>query len=175
MLEDTGNAWVGFANYKFLASYSWYDPAKPTILVPGCPPRWNPPTPHPIKVSKDSGPQFIDQNAHRCLQSPYAPFFEPLLILHLKFDMTQVSLITDRNSLRKLLAFASGNTGDPFRIGVEVVGDTLVLIRREKASIRSIGKHDNKGYGHEFEKPFSTFDKGSREGAIAIIELCSMT
>ena len=44
VLEDTCEAWIRIANYKFLASHNWYDSAKPTILVPSCP-QWNSLTP----------------------------------------------------------------------------------------------------------------------------------
>ena len=163
-LDDSYGIPIGIVNYKFLASYNWFDAVKATILVPGCPPRWNSPT-LPVQVPKDSGRSFIDQNSYRCPQSPYAPFFECLLTLQPNLDMTTICVITDRNSLRKLLTFASANARDPFRIDVEMVGDTMILVRRENSNVRHIRKDDDQGYGHEFEKAFSTFDKdlqGSR-------------
>jgi hypothetical protein len=35
----------------------------------------------------------------------------------------------------------------------------MILIRREKRNLDRIGKNENRGYGHEFENVFSTFDK----------------
>lgn len=160
-LDDSYGIPIGIVNYKFLASYNWLDAVKATILIPGCPPRWNPPT-LPVQVPKDSGRSFIDQNSYRRPRSPYAPFFQCLLTLQPNLDMTTICVITDRNSLRKLLAFASVNARDPFRIDVEMVGDTMVLIRREKSNVQHIRKDDDQGYGHEFEKAFSTFDKDLR-------------
>jgi len=75
--------------------------------------------------------------------------------------MTTICVITDRNSLRKLLTFASANARDPFRIDVEMVGDTMILIRRENSTVRHIRKDGDQGYGHEFRESIQYFRQGS--------------
>jgi hypothetical protein len=62
------------------------------------------------------------------------------------FDFKSIDIITDRNNLRKLLKWISGDRAS-FRIDVQRVGNT-VLFQRWDEKILDVAIH---GYGREFE------------------------
>jgi hypothetical protein len=75
-------------------------------------------------------------------------------------------VVTDRNNIRKLLAFidpdSAKNKHEPFTIKVEVVKETAILCRDETKTYEIIGPQEFRGYGHEFEKAYTTCEiKGS--------------
>jgi hypothetical protein len=76
------------------------------------------------------------------------------------FKMTSISLVTDRNNLRKLFKFASGRVDRNFRIDVELIEDTLFFIRWELNVLDITRGSRNSGFGHGFENAFTTFGKG---------------
>jgi len=72
--------------------------------------------------------------------------------------MTSISLVADRNSLRKLFYFAAGHGRTTFRIEVELVHDTLFLSCWELKPVTKItGAMVQAGY--EFEKAFTALDQ----------------
>ena len=81
------------------------------------------------------------------------------------YSLVPVSLVTDRNSLRKLFDFVSGHSGDPWRIEAELVEGTLFLTRWEANSLRIITGSLNSGYGHAFEKAFLKFEEDLRDSS----------
>ena len=80
-------------------------------------------------------------------------------------DLGAVHLVTNRNSLRKLLNFASGRVPESFRIDVNMVHDTLFLTRRERSTRDLIQGNRNAGYGHNFEKAFTKAEAGLEESS----------
>jgi hypothetical protein len=72
--------------------------------------------------------------------------------MHPNFYMSSISLVSNRNNLRKLFNFASNHLERSFRIDVQIVSDTMFFKRWEQGSL-----YDS-GYGHSFEKAFTTFD-----------------
>ncbi|RFU27526.1 hypothetical protein B7463_g8813, partial [Scytalidium lignicola] len=145
-------------NYKFLASYNWKKTEKPTIYVPGAPARWTSPK-LPTTASKDTSESASEKGDKMILPPAYAPFFASLQEMQPTYSFLPVSLVTDRNSLRKLLGFASGHARQDWRIYVELVKDTLFLIRWEADKRRIMTGSLNSGYGHSLEKKFAKFDK----------------
>ncbi|KAL1893011.1 hypothetical protein Sste5346_006691 [Sporothrix stenoceras] len=148
------------SNAQHLASYSWLDVAEPTIAIPGSPARWSPPS-RPQRVKKDSGLLYIAQNAARHPDSPLEPLFRALYTEKPSFDIKDVDVVTDRNNLRKLLSFVNPTSTtygiEPFTIEVEVLGkSTAVFCRSETATTEFVGPNDFHGYGHEFEKAYTT-------------------
>ncbi|KAG2005067.1 hypothetical protein GB937_009024 [Aspergillus fischeri] len=132
----------------------------PTIAVPGSPALWTPPQAAQRQVKKDSGLIYIAQNAARHPESPLEPLFRALYIAHPTFDIQSVDLVTDRNNIRKLLSFVNpslDNNGlEPFTIEVEVTNDTTIFCRAETTTFEVIGPRQYKGFGHEFEKAYTT-------------------
>lgn len=81
------------------------------------------------------------------------------------FDMRSVDLVTDRNNIRKLLSFVNPGLSrgglEPFTIDVEVLDNsnnnkTAVFCRAETETFRAIEPHEFRGFGHEFEKTYTT-------------------
>ncbi|KAF9883438.1 hypothetical protein FE257_003482 [Aspergillus nanangensis] len=151
---------VTIRNVKHLSSYNWIESPSPTIAVPGSPSLWSPPR-GPQKVQKDSGLRYIAQNAARHPDSPLEPLFRALYITHPSFDLGEVDLVTDRNNIRKILSFInptlSKNGLEPFTIEVEVTNNnTAIFCRAETETFEFVEPHEFKGYGHEFEKAYTT-------------------
>jgi hypothetical protein len=117
-------------------------------------------SPRPTTPSPKRRPKtLIDQVSHRTPSPPFEPFFKSLLTMHPNFNMKPISLVTDRNSLRKLLKFASGKFDRSWRIDVDMVEDTMLFTRWEVNAVQIITGSYNSGYGHEFEKAFTQFDR----------------
>ena len=157
-LETPSSAVV--TNVKQLTSYNWIEAPTPTIVVPGCPALWSPPN-APQQLKKDSGLVYIAQNAARHPDSPLEPLFRALYVAHPSFNIHSTNVVTERNSMRKLLAFVSGRdgTGNPFHafaMKIECVKNTVILCRIEAATHEFIGPNEFKGFGHEFEKAYTT-------------------
>ncbi|CRG88116.1 hypothetical protein PISL3812_05143 [Talaromyces islandicus] len=152
---------------RHLSSYNWLEAPEPTIAVPGCPPLWSPPK-TARHVRKDSGLIYIAQNAARHPEYPLEPLFRALYMEHPSFDLESVDLITDRNNIRKLLSFVnpsiSRNGLEPFTIHVEVFKNTVIFCRAETETKKFVQPHEFIGYGHEFEKAFTTDKIGGSTG-----------
>lgn len=146
-------------NVKHPASYNWIEASQPTIAIPGSPALWSA-LAGPQQLKKDSDFIYIAQNAARHPDSPLEPLFCALYVEHPAFDIRSVDLVTDRNNIRKLLSFvnpgSSRNGLEPFTIHVEVNKKTAIFSRKETATAEFIGPNDFKGYGHAFEKAYTT-------------------
>jgi hypothetical protein len=107
--------------------------------------------------------------------SPLIPIFAAIDDLHKgQYEYTKLDLVTDRNNLRKLLRWATGD-GDTFRIDIERAGQTCLFTRcEEKDSEHVIGF---KGFGHEYEKAATRFAPGCEKATghhriISIVRQC---
>ncbi|KAL8905638.1 MAG: hypothetical protein Q9207_002511 [Kuettlingeria erythrocarpa] len=124
-------------NFTSVASYNWLDDPNPTILVPGRPPTWSPPS-LPQSIAPDTGFRFIDQNADRYPKSPLTPLFSSILHTHGTYPFETMDIISDRSPLRKLYAFAVNEPDlHDFRFGVSTFNGsgnktTVVFNRMEK-------------------------------------------
>lgn len=87
---------------------------------------------------------------------PFIPLFSALRATNPSFSFAGVDLLSNRNSLRKLLGVAEGRPSQSFRIDATLVRDTLVLFRREH-SLREFlpAKGGGASYGHGFEAAFT--------------------
>ncbi|EME78080.1 uncharacterized protein MYCFIDRAFT_33397 [Pseudocercospora fijiensis CIRAD86] len=145
-------------NVEHLASYNWIEAPVATIAVPGGPPLWSP-AKHPKQVKKDSGHVYIAQNAARHPESPMEPLFRALFIEHPDFNIRETDLVSDRNNIRKLLAFVdpatSRNSHEAFTIRAEFVEGTVIFCREEAKVQEFIGPNEFRGFGHEFEKSYT--------------------
>ncbi|QRW00422.1 hypothetical protein RhiJN_28440 [Ceratobasidium sp. AG-Ba] len=157
-------------NVITLGSYNWVDSQTPTIIVPGSPSIWRDPV-LPLQLAPDSGPTFIDQNAHRASKSALEPAFRAISVAQgkpngeLSLAQEELDIVTDRNNLRKLLRFVCANgpnrvpnrgRNNSFRVDAQLAPNnkTLVFTRFDENTIdRSTGF---KGYGHSFEEAVTT-------------------
>lgn len=150
---------ASIANIRHLASYDWLERPTPTIAVPGVPPLWSAPK-GPQRLKKDSGLVYIAQNAARHPDSPLEPLFRALYLENPSFDIRSTHVVTDRNNVRKLLSFVNPTLGknerQTFTISIEIVKDTAIFCREETATYEYIAPHDFRGFGHEFEKAYTT-------------------
>ncbi|KFY67379.1 hypothetical protein V496_01570 [Pseudogymnoascus sp. VKM F-4515 (FW-2607)] len=157
---------------KQLSSYNWIEAPSPTIAVPGTPPLWSAPS-APRQLKKDSGLVYIAQNAARHPDSPLEPLFRALSITNPSFDIRSTDVVTDRNNIRKLLSFINPsmtrNGLETFTINIEVTKNTAIFSRDETVTHEFIGPDEFKGYGHEFEKAYTTGQIGASTGHHRII------
>ena len=163
---------ASITNVKHLSSYNWIEAPTPTIAVPGSPPRWSAPT-APRQLKKDSGLIYIAQNAARHPDSPLEPLFRALYIASPSFDIRAIDVVTDRNNVRKLLSFinpgSTRNGLETFTINIEVANNTAVFCREETATHEFIGPGEFRGFGHEFEKAYTTSQISGSTGHHRII------
>lgn len=149
---------ASITNVRHLSSYNWIESPIATIAVPGSPPLWSAPKTSK-QLPKDTGLYYINQNQARHPDSPLEPLFCALYLENPSFDISSIDVVTDRNNIRKLLAFINPrlDPGDlePFTIGVEVIGTTALFRRDGTAPTRFIQPDEFRGFGHEFEKEFT--------------------
>ena len=150
-LDDHGP--VELSDFSVVSSYNWLDEPRPTILVPGAPPIWSPPSNAPA-LKPDAGARYVDQNADRMPHSPVEPFIQAILSQRPAFDFSGVDVITDRRTLRQLYGF-SGGERKGFEFGLEVVGDTAVFTRLEPRSRETIAPNAFAGYRQSFEEAYT--------------------
>ena len=166
---------LSITDVKHLSSYNWVEAPTPTIAVPGSPPLWSAPT-APQRLKKDSGLIYIAQNAARHPDSPLEPLFRALFIANPSFDIRSIDVVTDRNNIRKLLSFInpglSRNGLEAFTINIEVAKNTAIFCRDETATHEVIGPHEFRGFGHEFEKAYTTSQIRGSTGHHRIISYC---
>lgn len=94
---------------------------------------------------------YIDQNSARLNDtSPIEPLLRSVELLQPKFDFASVSLVTDRNNLRKLLRWVTRQSDRPFRIEVERAGDAVVFRRWEPCDTDEF-EEGYRGYSGEFK------------------------
>ncbi|KAJ2987686.1 hypothetical protein NUW58_g4367 [Xylaria curta] len=149
---------VAITNAKHLSSYNWIEAKSPTIVVPGSPALWDPPS-RSTRVNKDSGLVYINQNTARHPDFPLEPLFIALYTTQPSFDILSTDVVTDRNNLRKLLAFiGAGDEGDalkPFTFDIEIHKNTALFSRAEASNQEFIRPDEFRGFGHEFEKAYT--------------------
>ena len=150
---------ASITDVKHLSSYNWIEAPTPTIAVPGSPALWSALS-TPRRLDKDSGLVYIAQNAARHPDSPLEPLFRALYITDPSFDIRSTDVVSDRNNIRKLLSFinpgSSRNRHEAFTINIEVAKNTTIFCRAETATQEYIQPHEFKGFGHEFEKAYTT-------------------
>ncbi|KAI8278781.1 geranylgeranyl pyrophosphate synthetase [Colletotrichum sp. SAR11_57] len=119
----------------------------------------------PIAVSKDRGTFFVDQNAARVPEFPFAPLFRATTSMNPSFRFDDVDILVNRNSLRKLLDFSAGRSQDSFRLNLHLVHRTLVIERCERTARELISGSKNSGWGRNFERKFTKYPSGLEDSA----------
>ena len=123
-------------------------------------PAWTPPATIQ-KLKEDGGNYFRDKNAARYPAHPIQPAVEAIFASQPNFPAASVHVFACSSTLGNLLRFVRG-VNKPFRILVEVVGDTVFFVRRENSPTELIP--DVRGYGHSFPEAYTTWEaevKGS--------------
>ncbi|KAK5988184.1 hypothetical protein PT974_12324 [Cladobotryum mycophilum] len=146
--------------YELVCSYSWQNDKAPILNIPGSTPLWHG-NALPVTLPRDKGTYFVDQNASRVPHHRFEPLFRSTAIIAPEFRFDNVDVVSNRNSLRKLLDFCAGRSKDSFRIDLMLVNNTLFLERREKNVRELIRGKQNSGWGHSFEHAFTKFAPGT--------------
>lgn len=106
---------------------------------------------------------YVDQNAARMGSkgSPLHPLFAAMKVMNKTDELSDFDLITDRNSLRKLLRWVTDSAAQEkkdFRIDVERIGDTCIFIRREEHNVEHI--QEFRGFGSNYKDAATTPAQG---------------
>ncbi|KAF6813208.1 hypothetical protein CSOJ01_04719 [Colletotrichum sojae] len=149
---------------ELVCSYNWKNSDGVEFHVPGHAPIWQN-VPLPIRIPKDEGTYFIDQNASRVPEFPFEPLFRATASMNPSFRFDDVDVLVNRNSLRKLLDFSAARRQDSFRINLHLVGRTLVVERCERSARDLIRGSQNAGFGHSFEAAFTKHPDGLEDSA----------
>ncbi|QDS76970.1 hypothetical protein FKW77_005531 [Venturia effusa] len=143
-------------NVKDIASYSWVEGQESTIIVPGILPKWTSKN-KTIWTNLDKGDYFKDPNAARFPSYPLAPVVQAIFETDVDFQPSEIGLVACGSSIGNLLRFVqqdynikSYTVSKSFRFLVEVVGDTVFFVRREKSPTETIANMH--GYWHGFIK-----------------------
>ncbi|KDQ26227.1 hypothetical protein PLEOSDRAFT_62071 [Pleurotus ostreatus PC15] len=126
---------VEITNVAYIGSYNWLDRKLPSLIVPGSPKEWVN-RQMPFTLGRDVGIVVADQNGYRVPDAVLLPLFVAVNIkssLDPKptFDWPAHDVITDRNSLRKLLRWIT------------------VLLCRYSTNVREMAGN---GFGHNYEQ-----------------------
>jgi hypothetical protein len=124
----------------------------------GSPPAWTPPV-EDTKLKPDSGDVFRDINAARYSSYPLEPAFRALKAMEPQFDLQSVDIVGCGSTMGNLLRFAASQS-KPFRFDVDVIGDTVLFVRRENSPTELI--MGIQGYGHTFPEAYTTWDADVR-------------
>ncbi|KAG4435840.1 hypothetical protein IFR05_008666 [Cadophora sp. M221] len=145
---------ITIKNYESIASYSWKGIEHPTIYVPGLPPKLTLPI-LPVQLQRDN----LTPSKPRSPAAALDPLFQALLHTHPNFDMFPFHLVSDRNSLRNFLSFASSSP-KTWRVDVDMINTTMFFSQWEEFRIMLINGHQDSGYGHNFEDCVTTRELG---------------
>jgi hypothetical protein len=124
----------------------------------GSPPAWTPPVGE-SRLKPDSEDVFRDINAARYPSYPLEPTFRALKVMEPEFDLHTIDIVGCGSTIGNLMKF-SGSLSKPFRFDVDVVGDTVLFVRRESSPTEII--QDLQGYGHTFPEAYTTWDSAVR-------------
>ncbi|WQF84409.1 hypothetical protein CDEST_09423 [Colletotrichum destructivum] len=148
------------AGYQLLCSYNWQEGKPARIRVPGHAAIWQGVT-LPMTISPDKGTYFIDQNTSLMPQHPFEPMFRAAASMNQDMSFDDIDIVTNRNSLRKLLDFCSPRSQESFRLHLHLVRNTLIIERCEELTE---GFADGScGWGRNFEKVSTAFPSNLTE------------
>ena len=160
---------------EYVASFNWMNRKNPTMLVPGMtplgacvciirlshaksyigmPPKWAPPI-ETRRLSQDEGDFHRDPNAARYSSYTLEPMIRALYAMRPDHASSAIDIVACGSTLGNLLRFCR-SAEKKFYFDVEIVGNTLFLIRRENSPTELIP--DVYGYGHTFPDEYTTWD-----------------
>lgn len=114
-----------------------------------------------MRLERDSGREIIDINGSRLSTAPFAALISAVKHLEPTYELGELDILTDRNSLRKLLRWVTGTADKDFRIDLQLAGEKTVIFSRweEKAVVDWFQHH---GYGHNFEAAYAKWPGGPK-------------
>ncbi|RDL39208.1 uncharacterized protein BP5553_03548 [Venustampulla echinocandica] len=124
----------------------------------GSPPVWTPPATDP-RLKPDSEDIFRDINAARHQSYPLEPMFRSLKVMRPDFDLQAADIVGCGSTIGNLLRFARSESRT-FRFDVDVIGETVLFVRKEGSPRELIT--NLRGYGHTFPDVYTTWDSESR-------------
>jgi hypothetical protein len=165
-------------NTQYLTSYNWLNGGDHQIIVPGEsahpatqitvhrsrihltgePPEWTPLS-KPTQLREDSGIFYRDKNAARYPTYPLEPMIRAIMMERPDFRLDGLDIVACGSTLGNLLRFSRGQ-GSSFRMLVEVLGNTVFFMRRERSPTETIT--GVRGYGHTFPEAYTTWSKSVR-------------
>ncbi|KXH68194.1 hypothetical protein CSAL01_11478 [Colletotrichum salicis] len=158
-LKPTDTPVSSALGYELICSYNWAAGQDENIHIPGSAAIFQN-VPLPVAVPKDRGSFFVDQNAARVPEFPFAPLFRATASMNHSFRFDDVDILVNRNSLRKLLNFSAGRRQDSFRVSLHLVHRTLVIERCERTARELVSGSKNSGWGRNFERMFTKYPPG---------------
>lgn len=108
----------------------------------------------PRQLKPDGGEYFRDFNASRNPEHPLEPAVVAALASQPDIGR-HVDIVACGKTLDHLLSFIRG-TGKSFRILVELIDNTIFLVRRENTPYERLS--DVRGYGHSFPETYTAWD-----------------
>lgn len=126
--------------------------------ITGSPPAWTPPTTD-SRLPPDSGDVFRDINGARYASYPLEPTFRSLRAMNPLYDLQAIDVVGCGSTLGNLMRFTRSEPKD-FRFDVDVIGDTVLFIRRESSPTELIT--DLQGCSHTFPEAYTTWDPDVR-------------
>ncbi|RFU76580.1 geranylgeranyl pyrophosphate synthetase [Trichoderma arundinaceum] len=143
------DVYFGITESKLIASYNWADQKAPKIIIPGCPPLWKP-LEHPQQLQGDSGVYYRDHNSAFFPKHPLEPAIVSVMRMHP--NPLEIDIVGCNSTFGHLLRFVRG-IECTFRMLVEVVGETVHLVRRENSPKEQL--LGVKGFGHTFPDAYT--------------------
>ena len=114
------------------------------------------PLQEPRQLKQDRGDYFRDPNAAKYPTYPIEPAIRTVLAESSDLPNTKIDLFACRSTVGNLLRFVRA-VDKPFRFDVEVAGNTVFFIRKEKSPTELIpGVH---GYGYTFPESYTTWER----------------
>lgn len=86
--------------------------------------------------------------------------FQALSLMNPFYQFTDIDVLADRNNLRVLLEFCQGKANGPFRLDLNSILNTLVIVRNESKWWKF---SDGKNHGCNFERFFTAPSKGMED------------
>jgi len=83
------------------------------------------------------------------------PAVRAVLDMQPQLELTSIDMFSYRSTLGNLLRCARSQP-QPFRFDVDVIGDTVFMVRREESPTQMIT--DLQGYGHTFPEAYNSWD-----------------
>ncbi|TVY17683.1 hypothetical protein LARI1_G004622 [Lachnellula arida] len=151
---------------KYVGSYNWLNRHllfstschALTATRPGSPPAWTP-LAEDAKLRPDSEPVYRDVNAARYAAYTMEPAVRSVLAMQAQSELPFVDVFGCGSTFGNLLRCARSQP-KPFRFDVDVIGNTVFMVRREESPTEMIT--DLQGYGHTFPEAYTSWDANVR-------------